>query len=73
MSLWKALFKKPNGVAELEDMRQEFSAGGRRVVESAKRLARAAETVARQKRESELAEQIARFRIAEGFSPEGAE
>jgi hypothetical protein len=71
MSLFKALFKKPNGIDELSELREQYSNGGKLVVEKARSLARAAETVSRQRQENELAEKIARFRIAEGL-PEGA-
>ena len=38
MSLWRALFKKPNGLYELEPLRQEFSERAGRVQDAARRL-----------------------------------
>lgn len=62
MSLWRALFKKPNGLYELEPLKQEFSERAGRVQDAARRLARAAETVSKQRREKDTAARIDRFR-----------
>lgn len=59
MKLLKRLFHHNGSVDELAE---EFSAGHRRLCESARKVARAAETVSRQRRENELAEQIEHFR-----------
>lgn len=60
------LFRNGKDAAEMQALKDEFSQSRARVQEAAKRLARGVETVTRQKKERELAESIARFRINEG-------
>ena len=67
MTFWQRLFRKPNGHdAELDALREEFSASQQRARDAARRLARAAETVSRHRKENEFAAMIARFRASEG-------
>lgn len=67
MSLLKRLFRpRPNGIHEIELLREERDRSLERLSQSAKRVARAVETISKHKKENELASLMARFRIHEG-------
>jgi hypothetical protein len=62
-TFWQRVLRKPNGHdAELNALKEEFSASQQRAREAARSLARSAETVIRHKKESDFAEDIASFR-----------
>ncbi len=65
-SLWQRLLRLPNGHDELAPLKDEFSRSARRVQESARNLARAAERVTQQKRHDDLERLLHRFRLNEG-------
>jgi hypothetical protein len=61
MKLWRR--KPPNGAdAELERLREEFTASGERVRRAAKGLAREAENLSKRQRGRRLEEQVERMR-----------
>ena len=66
MTWFHRLFRRPNGIHEIEDVKHRLSESFERQCFSTRCLSRSAETVSRQRRENELAESIARFRKWEG-------
>lgn len=67
MSLLKRLFRpRPNGVHEIEEMRAAHERSLERLSQSARRLARTAETVSKQRQEDDFEKLLHRFRVSEG-------
>lgn len=73
MKWWKRMFTRPCKLLhdqEADDLRAQLVESNERVRQAARKVARAAETVSQQRKENEMAEQIARFRRAEGGAAE---
>ena len=63
---WDRVLRLPNGKDELRPLKDRFSDSARRVEESARKLARAAETASQQKKEDDFSALLRRFRASEG-------
>jgi len=63
---WDRVLRLPNGKDELRPLKDRFSDSARRVEESARKLARAAETASQQKKDDDFADLLRRFRASEG-------
>lgn len=67
MSLLKRMFRpRPNGVHEIEMLRDAREQSLDRLTQSVRRLARTAESISKQKKDDDFQKLLHRFRVSEG-------